>query len=331
MNRWIGFLLILPVTLAGCRTMDTTGPVMPRIEGDWWQVAGNPDLGPLTGPPASNPNHPQEPVDFAIWQAADDTWQIWSCIRNTACGGNTRLFHGWESDDLYAADWTPQGIKMQADLKYETRVGGLQAPHVVLIDDVYHMIYGDWDYMMIQRSDDGKRFERWLYDETGRPGMFTEGKDKNTRDPCLIRIGDSWHVYYTAYPEVDGRKTGGVYCRTSKDLRQWSESTLVARGGLTGSNPYSSECPHVVKIGKYFYLFRTQRYAHPPVTSVFRSKDPMDFGVDEEANAKFVRAMAVAAPELFQYDGRWFIAALATDVQGIRIARLGWIPDDFDN
>ena len=33
----------------------------------------------------------QQPVDFAIWQASDGTWQVWSCIRQTKCGGKTRL------------------------------------------------------------------------------------------------------------------------------------------------------------------------------------------------------------------------------------------------
>jgi hypothetical protein len=55
---------------------------MPRIAGDWWTVAGNPDLGDLTSPK-------QQPVDFSIWQAADGTWQLWSCIRNTRIPGAT--------------------------------------------------------------------------------------------------------------------------------------------------------------------------------------------------------------------------------------------------
>lgn len=63
---------------------ETAVPVpMPVIEGDFWQIAGNPDLGELTG-------EKQHPVDFGIWQARDCTWQLWSCIRGTKCGGNTR-------------------------------------------------------------------------------------------------------------------------------------------------------------------------------------------------------------------------------------------------
>ena len=70
------FLLIAGLTLArGARAADLG--LVPRIEGEWWQISGNPDLGKFT-------TDRQQPVDFAIWQAADGTWQLWSCIRSTA-------------------------------------------------------------------------------------------------------------------------------------------------------------------------------------------------------------------------------------------------------
>ena len=52
------------------------GTLIPEIVGDWWQIAGNPDLGEFTSPE-------QEPTAFGMWQAADGTWQLWSCIRHT--------------------------------------------------------------------------------------------------------------------------------------------------------------------------------------------------------------------------------------------------------
>ena len=63
--------------------------VVPRIEGDWWTVAHNPDLGACT-------SDRQQPVDFAVWQAADGAWQLWSCIRFTQLDGHTRLFYRWD-------------------------------------------------------------------------------------------------------------------------------------------------------------------------------------------------------------------------------------------
>ena len=43
--------------------------IIPVVDGAWWQVAGNPDLGAYT-------SDKQQPVDFAVWQAADGTWQL---------------------------------------------------------------------------------------------------------------------------------------------------------------------------------------------------------------------------------------------------------------
>ena len=81
-----------------------TCPV-PQLDGAWWTVAGDPDLGTLSSPR-------QQPVDFAVWQAADGTWQLWSCIRHTRCGGNTRLFYRWEGKKLTDANWRPMGIRI---------------------------------------------------------------------------------------------------------------------------------------------------------------------------------------------------------------------------
>src|SRR6185369_17338296 len=109
----------------------------PRLVGDWWTVAGDPDLGVLTNPK-------QQPVDFGIWQAADGTWQLWSCIRGTKEPGNTRLFHRWEGAKLTDKNWKPMGIAMQADPALGETRGGLQAPYVLRHANKYYMFYGDW-------------------------------------------------------------------------------------------------------------------------------------------------------------------------------------------
>jgi len=67
--------------------------LVPSLQGDAWIIAGDPDLGADADPK-------QQPVDVGIWQAAEGTWQRWSCIRGTKCGGETRLFHRWEGRKL---------------------------------------------------------------------------------------------------------------------------------------------------------------------------------------------------------------------------------------
>ncbi len=288
--------------------------LVPQIDGPWWQVAGDPDLGKYTHPK-------QQPVDFAIWQAADGTWQIWSCIRNTKCGGKTRLFHRWQGAKLTDTDWQPMGIAMEADTSFGETAGGLQAPHVVRIGAEYVMFYGDWENICKAKGVDGKTFARQLQAD-GKAGMFTEGAGNNTRDVMVIRVGNVFHAYYTAYPD----KFGADYVRTSKDLSTWSASRKVAFGGAAGTGPYSAECPFVYyhKATGYYYLFRTQRYGENAQTSVYRSKNPMDFGINDDRF--LVGTLPVAAPEIVEHEGQLYIAVLLPSLKGIQIARLKFVP-----
>jgi hypothetical protein len=290
--------------------------MVPAIDGDWWQVAGDPDVGEYTTPE-------QQPVDFCVWQAADGTWQLWSCVRKTKFPGRTRLFHGWEGKNITDADWTPQGIAMTSKTELGETEGGMQAPHVVMHDGLYHMLYGDWEHICLATSKDGKKFERQIR-PNGKTGMFTEGLGANTRDVCALLVGDKWHVYYTAYPNMQGVD----YCRTSPDLREYSDSTAVAFGGRAGTGRGSAECPFVVKRGDHFYLFRTQNYrstdGRTPRTCVYASTDPLNFGINQD-RLYFVTELPVAAPEIITHNGQDYIAALMPDLKGIRIARLKWV------
>lgn len=343
MWRRIGLALALYASIAtnmAAMAASSTDAVarVPKLIGEPWAIAGDPDLGKLTDPK-------QQPVDFGIWQAQDGTWQLWSCVRHTKCGGKTRLFHRWEGKRLTDPDWKPMGIVMQADPKFGETPGGLQAPYVLRLQyplraasdpprDMYGLIYGDWVNICFAGSRDGKVFERitcnpyfpYTADGVRRPvghgGMFDEGPEANARDPMLLRIGQTWHCYYTAHPS----RVGAVYCRTSSDLVNWSSSKIVARGGRAGSNAYSSECPFVLLVDGWYYLFRTQRYGKEAKTSVYCSKNPMDFGVDSDEF--FVAEMPVAAPELIHHDGKWYLACLLPSLKGIQIYRLEWKSDE---
>lgn len=286
-------------------------PLVPRLDANGWTIATSPDLGELT-------SEKQQPVDFAVWRARDGTWQLWSCVRGTKERGNTRLFYRWEGKRLTDPDWKPMGIAMRADEALGETPGGLQAPHVVTHEDKYLMFYGDWEHICAATSDDGKTFTRRPA-LGGKSGMFTEGRGNNTRDAMALKIGDLWHCYYTAFPS----KQGAVFCRTSKDTLTWSDSTTVAFGGQAGTNPYSAECPFVVAIEGRYYLFRTQRYGENAVTSVYHSKDPMDFGINQDAR-HLVTTLPIAAPELIEHDGQWYVAALLPSLKGIQVTRLTW-------
>lgn len=290
---------------------------LPLVDGDWWQVAGNPDLGPYTDPK-------QQPVDFGIWQAADGTWQLWSCIRHTRCGGNTRLFHRWEGRRLTDPRWEPKGIAMEARTDLGETRGGLQAPHVVRHKGLYYMAYGDWVNICFATSTDGKTFRRVVRSD-GKTGVFSEGPDANTRDPMLVSIDGVWHCYYTA--SSPSNTVGYILCRTSTDLERWSHSSVVCYGGQVGNSRWWTECPHVVELtpGR-FYLFRNQFYGRKQRNWVYSSTNPMHFGIDDDAH--LVSSLPIAAPEVILHEGRYYVAALNPGLDGIRIARLKWVKTD---
>ena len=302
---------------------EKSGPVLvPQIDGQWWQVAGSPMEHKYATPK-------QQPVDFAVWQAADGTWQLWSCIRKTTAGGkggNTRFFYRWEGKNLTDTNWKPMGIAMDGDPSLGEAPGGLQAPHVVKIGRTYHMFYGDWMNICQATSKDGKKFKRLIRDN-GKTGIFHEGNGEHARDPMILKVGESYHCYYTAHSMRSPAKyhRGVNYCRTSSDLQNWGSSQVVAEGSAYAKGPYCAECPHIVYLpeSKQYYLFNTQRYGRRQHTTVFRSADPLSFGIND--NSLEVTTLPVAAPEIILHNGQYYIASLMPSLKGIQIARLKWL------
>jgi hypothetical protein len=299
--------------LTGCTPSTNPVALTPRIDGKPWKVAGNPDLGALT-------SEKQQPVDFGIWQAADGTWQIWSCIRSTKAEGHHRLFHRWEGPQLTDTNWKPMGIAMQADEKYGEENNGLQAPYVVKNGSEFVMFYGDWTRICLAKSSDGKKFERWMIKDANSPAIFQDGPKDHARDPMTTRIGDAWYCYYTASPEGKGID----FCRVSTNLKDWSDQRMVSVGGKGGTGRVAAECPQVVQRGGYYYLFRTQLYGAKATTHVYRSKDPLRFNINSDAG--YVCTLPIAAPEIFTYNGQDYVAYLLPSLQGIQIAKLTWDP-----
>lgn len=297
------------------KTSGNDHPLVPTLVGKWWTIATDPDLGPLT-------TAKQQPVDFGIWQAADGTWQLWSCIRGTKEPGKSRLFYRWESRELTATNWSPKGIALRADPALGETQGGLQAPYVLRHEGKFWMFYGDWANICLATSQDGKNFTRYS-NPHGKPQIFdatSTDQDRNGRDPMVLRSGPQFYCYYTAHPANKGID----FARRSTDLLDWGPEKVVAARGRSGDGPYSAECPFVAEPREgHYYLFRTQVYGHKAQTMAYHSKDPLDFGIDNDAD-HFVTQLPVAAPEIFQHQGQWYMAALLPTLKGIQMTRMDW-------
>ncbi len=311
-----GCLSGLVLTLASLQS-SPAGPALPEIDGEWWSVAGNPDLGEYA-------SAKQQPVDFAVWQAADGTWQLWSCIRHTRCGGQTRLFYRWEGERLTDANWKPMGVAMKADPALGETEGGLQAPHVFKEQDRYYMVYGDWRRICLATSTDGKSFSRVL-NPRGQPDLFS-GPLENSRDPMMLKLGSLFYCYYMGHKK-GAEYQSAIFCRTSENLADWSEPMMISAGGQAAQHTNwfggDAECPFVVAKDGLFYLFRNQLYGRNNLNTQYASPNPLNFGVGHDRYR--LGTLPVAAPEIVFHAGQWHIAALQPALDGIRIARLRWV------
>jgi hypothetical protein len=310
----------------------------PVLEGDSWLIGANPaDLGRLQGNITPGENYKgQEVVDHHIWRDGKGNWRLWACIRKTAVG---RLFYGWVSPELERSPWKPLGAMMRRNKTAGESLadrGGrflgevLQSPFVIRTNGRYYMFYGggyadSGSYLKLSSiclaiSEDGVSFSR--HENRFGESVLFYGPG-TARDPCLLEIGDTWHLYYA------GNETGFPlhkhYVRTSSDLVNWSASREVVWGGTPGTHMSSTECPHVVRRQGYYYLFRTENYAKGR-TYVYRSEDPYDFGLNDDKC--LIGQIDVAAPEIIVDGDKEYISSNKHIVEGAHLFRLRWEPED---
>jgi len=321
----------------------------PRLVSDFWMIGDNPDLGELDGrkKKTAEPLKRQECVDHHVFKAADGWWHLWGCIRGTAVG---RILYHWRSKSLASEHWEQRAEIIRADHHAQESVADwydeewIQSPFVAVEGGRYYMFYGghtaelpprrDWgtghEYrrcngqICLMTSPDGLNWTR-RRDGAGRSRLFVGPGE--TRDPCVIRIGSTWHLYYAGYEYGHEGELPGIYLRTSGDMEVWSEPRLVHRdrSGRYGNSLWDTECPHVVERSGYYYLFRTENYAGQR-THVFRSADPADFGIGD-ASAHYVGLLAVAAPEIIvDENGAEYITSNHDLTGGTRMCRLVWEP-----
>lgn len=101
---------------------------------------------------------------------------------------------------------------------------------------------------------------------------------------------------------------------------------FVCAGGTASSPAHfgDAECPFVLQRGSYFYMFRNQIYGPAAQNTQYGSRDPFNFGVGHDRYR--IGTLPVAAPEIVFDNGKYFIAALNPNLDGIRIARMHWTP-----
>ncbi len=283
----------------------------PVIAGDWWRICEMPDLGELQGPDPER----QHIVDHGFIRAEDGTWQLWACMRGTGVG---RLLYGWEGKSLEKGPWEPLGVVARANPSFgeqATPHETMQAPYFMKTGDKYLCFYNS-NGIRLMTSTDGKHYTRKIIKDNNNV-LYREGG----RDVTVLREENTWYAYSTISTVAkDGWKYGFIILRTSRNLKDWSDYTIVSSGGRAGNGPVSAESPFVLKKDGYYYLFRASSITFK--TYVYRSKDPYHFGVNEDS--KLITELPVKAPEIILHRGQYYISDLS-DWQGIKLAKLKWI------
>jgi hypothetical protein len=323
----------------------------PALASDFCLLGPNPSrLGlPSLVVPERNPRAPDgapthECVDHHVFQSADGTWHLWGCIRKTTVG---RILYRWEGVNLTDTPWNPTGEIIRVDhsvgesLAYRGGEECIQSPFIIIDDGVYYMFYGGdgsgldeagasveshnpemIGQMCLMTSKDGCNWTHFL-NPAGQSRVFTG--PMAVRDPCLLKIGELWYLYYAGFYGYQNGQAG-FYVRTSADLYHWSERKLVHLDPQYGGHRWQTECPHVVYRHGYYYLFRTVHYESAE-TYVFRSENPLNFGLGD-ASDMCVGRIAVAAPEIIlDNQGNEYITSNHNLAGGTMLCRLRWEED----
>ena len=275
----------------------------------------------LGGRPAQVPQAP----DFTIFQAADGTWQLVSCVRGTTHPGGGRLLYRWEAKRLTDADWTPKGVFRTSDTALGHKEGVVQAPHCVKVGGKYYLFYNSAGAAYCLVSDDGEEFRDHKAAD-GALRFFPMARDVMLFDN---RPRDGmWYAYYTDIRpgRYADRKNHTVSFRTAKDLAgPWSaEATDVGVVSPTPADAYTfvyAESPFVVFRGGWYYRFEQM--------NVLASRRPAEWPAKIVTTLTAGDPRAYLSPEIIADGADEYIAGYRykRGEGGIYLCRLKWRPN----
>ena len=118
-------------------------------------------------------------------------------------------------------------------------------------------------------------------------------------------------IYYTA----TSKPTGGnhvVAYRFSTDLKHWTDRKIAFLDPGVGP----TESPFVVHVNDWFYLFTGPRGGYRG-TSVFKSKDPLNFDFNKQVGQIYAHAS-----EVIYDNNQWWISHCGWGQGGVFLAPL---------
>lgn len=313
-------------------------------------IADNPFSLGNTLPHLVDDEYTYEINDHTIYKAGG-YYHLLACVRKTPVG---RLIAHWKSESLLNSPWVLQDDVIRASREAgESMVDWknhefLQSPFVIKDNGLYYMFYGGYasgvnsdgektdsydemeNAICLMRSEDGENWTRYKNSEGLSRVFMGPGA---ARDPFVTKFGDLWYIYYCGHHNRN-RDTEAIYCRTSKDLINWSEWQIVHYIPKE-SRPANQTCESPVVIFKegYYYLFRSGGgISEEGSVSVFRSENPLNFGIEKDEAFKYlVCGINSHAPEIIaDENGIEYISRINDPIKKYRIhiSPLSWVKDE---
>lgn len=304
--------------VASSAQVERSTPEIPTIDGQFWRIARNPDIGEYS-------NEKAQPVDFSIWQATDGTWQLVSCVRYTNFPGGTRLLYRWESASLMAPDWEEKGVFLTSDASPDYAQGVMQAPHVIRDGKRFLMYFNTGGGAYVLESLDGKDFTP-LPALDGGQRHFPMNRDvmifdNRERDKKV-------YAYYTAVtpPAHPTRQNHTIGVRVAPSLMgPWGELIDIGVNTPDATNPDMTRL-NFINAESPFVLFRNGFYYRWEQMNVYASRDPLAWPDDEITTMAGSDPREYYAPEIIEHDGQHYITGYRYGAgrNGIYMARFSW-------
>ena len=240
------------------------------------------------------------------------TWHVFAITHAEPANPLDEKSFGHATAPTPNGPWTKQPPALVADPA--AGESHIWAPYVLYDAGTYYMFYaaGTPDHtayrMHLATSTD---LIHWTRDAANP--LFTDGFDG--RDPMVRKVGDHWVMYYTANSTPAGGNHIVAY-RTSTDLKHWSERRTAFEHPATGTFGGPTESPFVVQRGSDWYLFVCCDGGYES-TKVYKSKDPLHFGIDQLAGS-----IQSHAAEVVQDGQNWYVTGAGWGKGGLYVAPL---------
>lgn len=246
------------------------------------------------------------------------TWHLFGITQQNPFRPFEEVFFTHVTAPALQGPWRKQPDVLHRDESLGETV--VWAPHVIRHDGRYWMFYcgGDRDPSRF-RIQLATSTDLWQWQRHDANPLLQDGYE--ARDPMVLRVGDRWHLYYTATSAPSGGNHT-VKVVVSDDLVRWRDPRTVFVSARSGTGGGPTESPFVVcRNGVYLlFLCTNRRYIE---TAVYESDDPLSFSEDRRIATIPAHAAEVVTTET----GATWVSSCGWGMGGVYLAPLGFESD----